>query len=301
MISVDPSRFARIARAVAGGAFLLGMNLAVGCQGAGAGNGGADSPPPLAVAGVGCLGWIEPASRVRQLGAPESGGLVTLAELSVREGDHVESGQLLGWFSDRDTRAAALRQAEAGVARREAVAKNTRAELERVEKLSTEKIVAMTELDSRRAAGAAAAAEVASAHAAVERARAELALAELRAPIAGTVLTIHTWPGEKVGEQGVLDLGDVNEMHVVAEVYETDVARVHLGQGAEIILPGTNERLRGEVVATGWQVRKRDVLNTDPVDEIDSRVVEVRIRLEPEGAKRVSRLSHMRVQVVIGG
>ena len=50
-----------------------------------------------------------------------------------------------------------------------------------------------------------------------------------------------------------------------------------------------------------WQVRKREIVNTDPVDEIDSRVVEVRVHVHPEDAPRLARLSHMRVQLVIGG
>lgn len=301
---------------------------------------------------VGCMGRVEPASRVRRLAPPESQGLMTLAALEVKEGDPVERGQLLGWFSTRESRAAALRQAEAElqagqarlaqvlagaksgdvaaaearVARQRAAETNERAELDRVLKLSTRKVVAATELDARRTAlavaeaerraaeqelasvaevrsvdVAVAEAEVGRARAAVERAAAEVALAELRAPIGGTVLTIHTWPGEKIDERGVLDLADLEEMHVVAEVYETDIARVQLGQPARVILPGSDEPLRGEVVATGWQVRKRDLINTDPVDEIDARVIEVRVRVAGDGARLLARLSHMRVQVVIGG
>jgi HlyD family secretion protein len=310
-------------------------------------------PPPRRVAAaVGCMGRVEPASRVRRLAPPETVGTLTLAGLIVAEGDRVERDQLLGWFSGRDARAAAERQAEAElqrseaglarvkagakagdvtaaearVARQRAAEANARREWERVLKLSTQKVVAASELDvrrmdlavaeaERRAAEqelasvaevrpvdvAVAEAQVAQARAALERARAEVTLAELRAPIAGTVLKIYAWPGETVDNQGVLDLGDLDEMHVVAEVYETDVTRVQVGQPAEVILPGSGERLHGVVVAAGWQVRKRDLLNTDPVDEIDARVVEVRVRVDAEGAPRLARLSHMRVQVVIGG
>lgn len=302
--------------------------------------------------GVGCMGRVEPASRVRRLAPPESQGTVTLADLSVQEGDHVERGQLLGWFSAREMRAASLRQAEAELqrgaarlaqvnagaktgdvsaaearlARQRAAEANARAELDRIVRLSSQKVAAVTELDARRTALAVAEAErraaeqelasvaevrrvdvdvaeaeAAQARAAVERARAELALTELRAPIAGTVLKIYTWPGEKIDERGVLDLGDLAEMHVVAEVYETDMPRVRVGQAAEVVVPGSDARAHGAVVAVGWLVRKRDVFNTDPVDEIDSRVVEVRVRMDDAGAQRLARLSHMRVQVIIGG
>lgn len=305
---------------------------------------------PPARRGVGCLGRVEPGSRVRRVAAPsESRGTAVLAQLTVGEGDRVDRDQILGWFTDRDMRTAELRQAEADlrraeahlrqveagakagevsaaearVARQRAAEVNARAELQRVEKLAATKLVAPTDLEARQAAWAVAAAElraaeqehasvaevrrvdvavadaeVAAARAAAERARAELALSELRAPIAGTVLKIHTWPGEKVDEDGVLDLGDLDEMHVVAEVYETDIARLRPGQRAAVVVPGEPERLPGEIVSLGWQVRKRDVLNTDPVDEIDSRVVEVRVRLDPEGARRVARLSFLRVQVI---
>lgn len=303
--------------------------------------------------GVGCLGRVEPGSRVRRLAAPsESRGVAVLEQLSVGEGDRVERDQLLGWFTDRGMRAAELRQAEAErqraeahllqvqagakagdvsaaearVARQRAAEVNARAELQRVEKLAATKLVAPTDLEARQAAWAVAAAElraaeqehasiaevrrvdvavaeaeVSAARATVDRARAELALCELRAPIPGTVLKIHTWPGEKVDDRGVLDLGDLDEMHVVAEVYETDVARLRVGQRATVVVPGETERLSGEIVNLGWQVRKRDVLNTDPVDEIDSRVVEVRVRLDPDGARRLARLSYLRVQVIFEG
>ncbi len=353
--STDGQRQRRwlLAGGLASGFVLLGLGwLVVRQQAAVQAEPVSASPARRVAPGVGCMGRVEPASRLRRLAPPEAQGLVTLDHLTVAEGDRVEAGQLIGWFSARDVRAAALRQAdsellrsearlaqvragakagdvsaaESRVVRQRAAEANARAELNRIVKLSADKVAAATDLDARRTALEVAAAErrtaeeelasvaevrsvdvavaeadVAQARAALERARAELALAELRAPIAGTVLKIYTWPGERIDERGVLDLGDVDNLDVVAEVYETDVSRVQLGQAAEVILPGGGERLGGEVVAIGWQVRKRDVVNTDPVDEIDSRVVEVRVRISPADTPRLARFSHMRVQVVIGG
>ena len=113
-------------------------------------------------------------------------------------------------------------------------------------------------------------------------------------------MRIHTWPGERAAPEGVLEVGNLDELHVVAEVYETDVMRVRCGQAARIRVTGLPE-LHGEVVEVGWEIGRKDVLNTDPVADIDARVVAVRVRVHPEDAPKLSRLTHMQVQVVIEG
>ena len=66
------------------------------------------------------------------------------------------------------------------------------------------------------------------------RARLDLKSAEVTAPANGRVIQIQAYPGQEVGPQGLLDLGKTAEMYVEAEVYETDIARVHPGQHATI-------------------------------------------------------------------
>jgi len=146
----------------------------------------------------------------------------------------------------------------------------------------------------------AAQAEVQSAIADVAKAKADLNLAYVRAPIAGQVLKIHTRPGEVVGDRGILALGQTRQMNVIAEVYELDVKQVRVGQTATVTseaFPGT---LQGEVIQVGFQVKAQNVLSTDPVADVDQRVIDVKIRLNPADSKRVASFTNLQVNVVIG-
>lgn len=142
-------------------------------------------------------------------------------------------------------------------------------------------------------------AEVARARAALQRAEADLELTMVRSPIAGRILRIHTQPGERIGTDGLLELGDTQLMDVVAEIHESDIPRVRLGQTAEARLRNQEQQLHGQVVQIGKLVGRRDVLSTDPIDDTDARVVEVRIRLDAASGQQVEHMSFARVDVLI--
>jgi HlyD family secretion protein len=142
--------------------------------------------------------------------------------------------------------------------------------------------------------------QIAAAQASLAMARAELAMTEVRAPIDGRILKICVRPGERIGDDGILEIGDTSEMYAVAEVYEADLPRVRLGQPAAVkLFTGAGEEMQGEVAEIGMIVAKKDVLANDPVADTDARVVEVRVRLKPEDARMVERLSNARVEVTI--
>jgi len=134
----------------------------------------------------------------------------------------------------------------------------------------------------------------------LELAEARLERTLIRAPRAGQVLKIHTRPGEVIAaNQGILELGNTDQMMVVAEVYETDILRVRPGQRATISNRVLPETLQGRVERVGLQIGKKDVLNTDPAADVDARVVEVYIRLDPESSARVAGLTNLQVNVAI--
>lgn len=142
-------------------------------------------------------------------------------------------------------------------------------------------------------------AELEEAEAAIQQAQSELNLAYIRAPKAGQVLKIHAWPGEIIGGKGVLDFGETTQMYVKAEIYESDVSKARLGQRATITSSGFTGKLEGVVDEIGLQIGKKDVLGTDPTADVDARVVEVKIRLQPADSQRVAGLTNLQVKVII--
>ena len=131
----------------------------------------------------------------------------------------------------------------------------------------------------------------------LNRAQAELERSYIRAPMSGRVLEILKWPGEIVQGEGFIELGKVDRMYAIAEVYETDVSRISVGQRATV----TSDALAGPITGTVEFIRpkvmKQDELGTDPAARKDARIVEVRILLDD--AEAVSGLTNLQVEVVI--
>ncbi|BAY51809.1 devB-like secretion protein [Thermostichus vulcanus NIES-2134] len=131
----------------------------------------------------------------------------------------------------------------------------------------------------------------------LQLAEARLQRTIIRAPRGGRILRIHTRAGENINEKGILELGNTDQMYAVAEVYETDVPRVRVGQRAEIRSSALRAPLSGRVAQVGLVVAKNDVTDTDPAAKTDARVVEVKIRLD--NSEPVAGLTNMQVEVAI--
>jgi len=160
-----------------------------------------------------------------------------------------------------------------------------RANLERVEQV-------------RPADIASARAEVERAIATVTQARADLDLAFIRSPVAGRVLKINTKAGEAVAQdKGIIEIGQTSQMIVIAEVYESDISKVKVGQRVDIVSEGRSftDTLKGSVSQVGLRVGKSNVLPTDPAADVDARVVEVKIRLDPADSQKVAGLTQSKV------
>lgn len=259
---------------------------------------------------VAARGRIEPRDGVLQVSGP-SDFVVVVGRLDVREGDRVEAGQVLALtdaYPLRQARVRGLRTGietqQAAIQRLEAELENARVEEHRVLELSRQGVVPDSTRDAAETRRKVAEASLAEARSQLVAARADLATAEadarlavVRAPRAGQVLKVHAHAGEKVGPEGILDLGDTRQMYAVAEVYETDVSRVHPGQRAKVTSPALPKDLEGTVERVGLEVGRLTSLGSDPTLNSDARVVEVRVRLDDAAA--AASLTYLEVEVVI--
>ena len=234
---------------------------------------------------VTCLGRIEPFQGVRVLAGPSGfgGASPVIAEMRVEEGDRVELNQILAVLDDHR-----LREAEA--ASHSALLEEAQVDLRRLESLASTRAASVADLDKARFRLSALQAE----HR-VFQARLEMSL--IRAPVRSQVLKIYARPGEKVGPEGILELGETDRMTVVAEVYETDVHRLSVGQTAIITSPALSEPAQGEILRIGFRVGKMDVLGDDPIADTDARVVETVILMDD--SEPLERFTNLQVDVEI--
>lgn len=243
----------------------------------------ADTPSQAqAPAGVAARGRIEPRDGLFALSGP-SGPIAVVASLNVELGQEVKQGQLIALLDDVSLKQANLKRAQAQKA-------NAENELKRNLHLQKQKMVSAAEMESLELKVIIADAELAQAQAELERTR-------VKSPIDGRVIAIHTREGERVGINGIVELGRTQEMFVVAEVYETDIGRVRIGQSASAWSPALGQPLTGKVERIGLKVGKMEALATDPVSRADARVVEVDIRLDDSSL--AADLTNLQVEVVL--
>jgi len=279
--------------------------------------------------GVAALGRLEPEGGIVRVALPStpeaiSGGVIT--KLYVERGADVTAGQLLAEADTVGVLKAQLAEARAGLetARRDARASVSLAEeacvladvygrqSKRQAELLSRKLTSDDAADqakgnaeagaatckARRAAAGVAESRIAGAEAEVARQQAELDRAFVRAPFAGRVLDIHARPGELAGAEGVLDLGRVQQMYAIAEVYETDIRNVKVGQKARVTSEALARPLTGSVTRIRPKVQKLDEIGTDPAARKDARIIEVEIRLDDSAP--AAALSLLQVEIEIG-
>ena len=200
--------------------------------------------------------------------------------------------------SERDGKYLALATAKEQLA--EAKANLNRIKSSQQEQLAEAKATLNKIAEVRPVDVAVAEAEVRQAQAAVITAQAELDRAYIKSPQAGTVIKILTRPGEVVkSDEGIARIGQIDRMYAVAEVYESDINKVKIGQPVTVTSSAIAEKLTGTVEKIGLEIERQEVVNTDPTANIDARVVEVKVKLDEASSQKVAGLTNLQVKARI--
>jgi HlyD family secretion protein len=141
--------------------------------------------------------------------------------------------------------------------------------------------------------------EIARAIAAMKQAKAELEKAYVRSPIDGEILDIHTRAGEVVANDGIVEIGQTQQMYAIAEVYQSDISKVKPGQQVRVTSDSFLSELVGTVERIDSQVRRQTIVNTDPSTNIDGRVIEVHVALDAASSKKAAKFTNLQVTAAI--
>lgn len=125
---------------------------------------------------------------------------------------------------------------------------------------------------------------------------------QLKAPIAGTILHISVEPGETLGAQPILQMANLDQMVCHAEVFETDIQCVHVGQAVRVTSPafpiaGETPGIRGTVKRISQIVAPPELKSLDPYAAADRHVVDVEIEFDQEASQIAAQFVNLQVEV----
>ncbi|MDP3332696.1 MAG: efflux RND transporter periplasmic adaptor subunit [Methylococcaceae bacterium] len=263
--------------------------------------------------GIGALGRIEPKSRVIRVSHNAGVEGTNLEQLLFQEADQVNKDDDLAVLADHNKRKAdidvvksRIKVLEAKIAVERVILNYNNKEFQRYQALAKTATASAATADQKQLAFLQSQATIAALQAEIANARAEQKVAEenlaktvIKAPISGTIIKIHARPGERIGDSGLLEMANLTQLDVVAEVYESDMPKVKVGQKADINVPGVTQTFSAQVRELGFQVKKNDLNDTDPLADRDNRIIEVRLTLEDKAVEalqhQIYRQVHLRI------
>ncbi len=235
-------------------------------------------------------------------------GTGRLEQLNVQEGSRVKKGDLLARIDARDVQAQlAAAQANVGVSRAaiasaEADQRNSAIELKRSRDLVSRGFVSASTLDAAAARDERATAAINSARAGLQAALANannakvaVDFTEIRAPFDGVIVTKSANVGDIVtpfssavdSKGAVVNMADLSTLEVEADVSESSLSKIFIGQPCEILLDALPDaRFSGTVSRMVPTVDRAKATVTTKVrfDKLDDRIL-------PDMSAKVSFLS----------
>lgn len=138
-----------------------------------------------------------------------------------------------------------------------------------------------------------AARNVAAAEAELSRAQMDQARAEVRAPIAGTILDVLVTPGQRPPADGLMRMGDTGQMMAEVEIWQDRISAVAPGQPVEIVAEALGQRLHGRVDSIGLIVGRQGLISDDAAANSDARVIRVLVALDAASSGVAARYTNL--------
>jgi HlyD family secretion protein len=129
----------------------------------------------------------------------------------------------------------------------------------------------------------------------LKRAEQDLERAYIRAPANGTVLSLDNRVGEKPSQNGMATMADLTHMIAEVEVYQSNIGRVAIGQRVVLSSEALGEPLKGSVSYIGLEVKRQEVVGSEPAANTDARIVEVHVALDSASTERARALTNLQV------
>jgi HlyD family secretion protein len=141
--------------------------------------------------------------------------------------------------------------------------------------------------------------DIQSAIASLKVAEENLTKAYIKSPQDGQIYQIYARPGEVVGTDGIANIGRTSQMEGVVEVYQSDVNKIRVGQQVKMTASSLAGELHGTIERVGIQVKRQNTINADPTSNIDDRIVEVHVALDPASSQKAAKFTNLQIQSVI--
>ncbi len=233
-------------------------------------------------------GKIQPEKEVKI--SPDVSG--EIVELTIKEGDHVEKGQLLlrikpdTYVSQKDRSLAAIASARARLAQSEAQFTQADLAFKRSKQLYDEQTISKSDFEQAEATFTVAKSEVdaakfavVSSEASVKEANENLIKTSIYAPMSGTVSMLLVELGERVAGTNLmagtelLRVADLSRMEAQVQVNENDIPRVKLGDTALIEVDAyLDQKFKGVVTEIANSAKTTGV-SADQVTNFDVKVL----------------------------